>query len=219
MNIASFVLAVCGIVHAGPEDITSGGMFEEGRTHLARIEKRIVADTGDVQARLDRLRTLYFLSVADEDLLPEAERALTWLVARSRIDGDLRSAYKGAFEVVRAKHGLWPPGKLDALKRARPLLDGAVARSPDQVEIRFLRLMSCYHLPFFFGRSWSVEEDFGRLAKLLPVASDPHLAGLRTEISAFVLAKYRNLSPADRSRLAQVVRAAHATASPAKDGP
>jgi hypothetical protein len=211
-------LALAGILHAGPDDLSSGGMFEAGRSHLVRIEKRIASDTGDVQARMDRLRTLYFLSVGDADLLPEAERSLAWLVARSRIESDLRQAYKGAFEVVRAKHGLWPPGKLDALKRARPLLDGAVARSPNHVEIRFLRLISCYHLPFFFGRSWSVEEDFGRLAKLLPEASDPHLAGLRTEISAFVLAKYRNLAPTDRSRLTDLVRSTRLAANSTKEG-
>lgn len=206
--MTSFVLvmALFSSLISGPEDISSRGMFEAGKAHLAGIERRISADTGDARARMDRLRALYFLSVSDASKLPEAERALAWLVARSRIDANLREAYKGAFEVVRAKHDLWPPAKLDALKRARPLLDGAVGRAPDHVEIRFLRLMSCYYLPFFFGRAWSVEEDFGRLAKLLPAANDPHLSGLRAEISSFVLAKYRNLSSTDRERLTDVVR-------------
>lgn len=210
---SAHVLLLSASIISRSEDLSSRGKFEAGKAQLARIEKRIAADTGDARARMDRLRALYFLSVSEASLLPEAERSLAWLVERSRIGADLRDAYKGAFEVVRAKHDLWPPAKLDALKRARPLLDGAVARSPDQVEIRFLRLMSCYYLPFFFGRSWSVEEDFGRLAKLLPSANDPHLAGLRAEISSFVLAKYRNLSPVDRQRLAEVVRATRSASS------
>src|SRR5215217_8461973 len=72
----------------------------------------------------------------------------------------LLTAYAGALEVVEARHGFWPRERMDPLKRGLPLLDSATAREPGNSEIRYLRLTSCYYLPFFLGRKGSVKEDF-----------------------------------------------------------
>lgn len=198
-------------IAAAPPD-AEASMFRRGEEHLATIERRVAADTGDAATRRERLRALYFLSVADEARLPQAERALSWLVAHGAIRRDLEDAYRGALEVVRAKHASWPPAKLDALKRARPLLDGAVARTPSDLEIRYLRLMSCYYLPFFFGRSWSVEADFAAIARLLPRSAGAYPPGLRAEVARFVVSNYRNLSAAEKALLVESIRLADAEA-------
>ncbi len=176
------------------------GIFRTGKAHLDSVERRLAQDTGNTVLGLDRLRTLYFLSVADDAWLPRAEGSLAWLQTRRAIDPWRRQAYRGAFDVVRAKHAFWPPAKLDFLKKAEPLLDEAVRRSPADAEVRYLRLMSCYYLPFFFGRSWSVKEDFAALARLLPQRRDLP-AGLHARIARFVLDKAPHLPKTDRARL------------------
>ncbi len=190
-------------------------MFRQGQAHLTELERRIARDTGNAQLRHERLRNLYFLSVADKKWLGQAGQSLSWLERRDAIGSDLRDAYKGAFDVVRAKHALWPPAKLDFLKRAEPLLDSAAARSPDDVEVRYLRLMSCYYLPFFFGRSWSVKSDFDALARLLPTATGSLPPGLLATVTKFVLDKHGSLTPAQRTRLQATHEASRRQASEA----
>ena len=184
----------------------SAAMFREGEAHLRDLERRIAADSSDTDLRRDRLRTLYFLSVADGKWLASATRELGRLAREGSVGPDLRDAYHGAFDVVRAKHALWPPSKLDFLKAAEPRLDSAARRAPDDVEVRYLRLMSCYYLPFFFGRAWSVKEDFDALARLLPGAVDAVPPGLHARIVEFVLGNHKTLAAADRIRLETSLR-------------
>lgn len=175
-------------------------MFQEGRRHLEKL-----GTGGNIAPSLERLRTFWFLSVAEDSMLPRARAEWEALRSRRELYPDLERAYQGALAVVEAKHALWPPAKLDHLKRAAPLLDSAVARSPNHPEIRYLRLMSCYYLPFFFGRKWSVDADFQALAQLLPQSRGVVPEGLRTEVAKFVLENYAGITPQDRSRLVPLV--------------
>lgn len=221
MNLATILAAVAmvaaGSLAADPPKAPGSGdpMFLQGRAHLADLDRRIARDTGNAQLRHERLRNLYFLSVADGKWLGPSEQSLSWLERRNAIGPDLRDAYKGAFDVVRAKHALWPPAKLDFLRRAEPLMDSSAARSPEDVEIRYLRLMSCYYLPFFFGRSWSVKSDFDALARLLPTATGSLPPGLLATVSKFVLDKHGSLTPAQRTRLQATHEASRRQASEA----
>lgn len=219
MSIAS-ALRLVGMIAAAslaadpPKAPGSGDpMFRQGEAHLADLEKRIARDTGNAPLRHERLRNLYFLSVSDNKWLSTAVQSLSWLERHDAIGDDLRSAYLGAFEVVRAKHALWPPSKLEFLKRAEPLLDSAAARSPDDVEVRYLRLMSCYYLPFFFGRSWSVKSDFDALARLLPGAGGTLPPGLLATVAKFVLDKHGSLTATQRAKLKATHEASRRKAS------
>lgn len=58
---------------------------------------------------------------------------------------------------------VWRKGKL--AKEGLEHLDAAVARAPQQPEIRFIRAASTYHLPRWFGRRKECEQDFAMLAK------------------------------------------------------
>ncbi len=98
-------------------------------------------------------------------------------------------AYSGALTTLRAKHGWWPPDRLGHLNRGFELLDGAVAAEPDEVEVRYLRLMSAYYLPGLLGRGWSVREDFEALFHLLPGASGAFPPDIYRPIVRFVLEK------------------------------
>lgn len=110
------------------------------------------------------------------------------------------TAYQGALIGLRAKHGSWPPARLRHMREGLRLLDAAARERPEQVEVRYLRLMSCYYLPGVFGRGWSVREDFAALARLLPGAAGQYPPALYAAMLRFVI-EHGRLAEADRGRL------------------
>lgn len=161
-----------------------------GGGDLRRVEAALAAAPDSLPLRMDRLRILYVLSVRDGGLAGEGARELDRIRSLAPLEaGPLLQAYRGAFRVLGAKHAAWPPRKLDHLKAGLPALDSAVSTAPDQAEIRYLRLVSCYYLPFFIGRKQSVREDFAALARLLPEAHGNYPARWYLGFARFVLEK------------------------------
>jgi phytoene synthase len=174
------------------------------RAELSRLDAALRNTPLDFELSLARLRILHLLSVHDETLLPVARRARA--EAHKLVDGGVGSktsltkaegamraslvlAYRGALDVVEARHAFWPNARLTPLRRGLPQLDTAVARLPDNPEIRYLRLTSTYYLPFFLGRSWSVREDFKSLATQLPTAHAQYPTDWYVALVDFVLDK------------------------------
>lgn len=166
--------------------------------HLPSFQR----DVGQA-SELDGLRRAYLASVQDAGAIA---RGLAE-VARLRAAGAgpperaaLLTAYEGALVTLRAKHAFWPAQKMRYMREGLALLDGSVAAYPDGAEARYLRLMSCYYLPRFFGRSGSVREDFAALATLLPAVRARYPADLYAAIARFVVEK-GELSPEARLAL------------------
>ncbi len=140
---------------------------------LAGVEARIRMSSGSqTELHLERLRLLYFLSVADEDFIPPALHQIDMLEEGGAGAPDLPGvleAFGAAIEVVRGKHAFWPMSKVSHVRDGLKVLDALLARSPDLAEARYLRLLSCYYLPFFFGRGDTVTEDLEALSDLLLV--------------------------------------------------
>jgi hypothetical protein len=72
------------------------------------------------------------------------------------------------------------------LNEGLPLLDELVIRHPSKVEIRYLRLLSCYFLPRFLGRGDTVQEDARTLAVLLPESRTSFPPSLFADMVRFV---------------------------------
>jgi hypothetical protein len=79
-------------------------------------------------------------------------------------------AYSGSIQLLESARtmALWRKGKL--AKEGLRLLDEAVARSPQDPEIRFIRAASTFHLPGFFRREEQSKADFAWLAPQVPEA-------------------------------------------------
>lgn len=165
-------------------------------------------DAGQVDLReMEKLRAMYFMSVADRDWVRDTDSLLTRLEASLASDSSERvalGAYRGALEVVRAKHARWPPNKLDHLRDGLAILDGTVARAPENLEVRYLRLVSSFYLPFFLKRDESVEEDFKLLVSALPRHSEAFSPAMYTGVVRFVLDN-GNATPEERSRLEEAL--------------
>ncbi|MGZ5243705.1 MAG: hypothetical protein ACXWEY_16940 [Bacteroidia bacterium] len=68
-------------------------------------------------------------------------------------------AYYGAFQSLLAKHAFNPYNKLDYLKKSQATLKKAIAKKPDDAEMRFLRFSIQYYVPKFLGFSNDLDED------------------------------------------------------------
>ena len=66
-------------------------------------------------------------------------------------------------------------------------MDAAVADGPDDIVVRYIRLMSGFYLPGFFGRGEEVDADMAAMARLLPEAGRELPDELLPEVVAFVL--------------------------------
>ncbi|CAN5793606.1 hypothetical protein BH23GEM6_BH23GEM6_01860 [soil metagenome] len=166
-------------------------------------EAHFAAPSEPAPAELQRLRQLYFAAVQSADALEVAEREIRAMRAEDAGAPTwelLVAAYGGALQTLRAKHGRWPPARLRDLQEGLRTLDDVVEKYPDHAEARYLRLMSCYYLPGFLGRTSSVREDFHALGRLLPAARSSFSRDLYVAAAGFVL-ENGDLHPSDRARL------------------
>jgi hypothetical protein len=160
--------------------------------------------TGSAQSDIEQLRNVYLDAVQREAAIAPGLA----LIAGFRTAGEARqiipetvlTAYEGAFITLRAKHGFWPVSRLRHLRDGLALMDAAVLEDPDQPEIRYLRLMSCFYLPGILGRGWSVGEDFAALARLLPDRRADYPPALYETIVRFVI-EHGKLAEHDEDRL------------------
>lgn len=145
---------------------------------------------------IEELRATYIAAVDDEALI---NRAISLIEGVDHKTPTIK-AYEAAFDVLRAKHVFWPLKKMKHLRTGLPKLDALVASYPVEVEIRYLRLLSCYYLPRFLGRNDTVTQDFKALAYLLPDARASYPSKLYFDMVQFV-ASNSDLNQEERSAL------------------
>ncbi|WP_152439835.1 hypothetical protein [Arcticibacter svalbardensis] len=76
-------------------------------------------------------------------------------------------AYYGSAQTLMAKHAWNPYHKLAYLKSGMIDLGRAVALSPDNLEIRFLRFSIEHYIPAFLGMSKNLPEDKAKIVELI----------------------------------------------------
>jgi 15-cis-phytoene synthase len=154
----------------------------------AELPLRTAADT---IPRLDLVRALFFVGVEDERAIRLGHATIEQLRAdEPRLAArrqHLLAAYEGAFTALEAKHGFWPHARLRAVRRALALLDAAVAADPQDLEIRYLRMINCWYLPSFFGRRDSAHADMSVLERALPQQTDRYPPELFRVMAEFVI--------------------------------
>lgn len=68
-------------------------------------------------------------------------------------------AYNAAAEMILANHVSWPGTKLEHFNTGRQRLETAVAKFPENVEIRYIRYCVQQGCPFFLNYTSNLEED------------------------------------------------------------
>ena len=120
-------------------------------------------DQGYAQ-KLATARTLYFEEVqgrhSDED---DAQKSFDALL-RERPADPVPTAYVGSLELLESARTWAVWRKHELANEGLAKLDSAVTAAPDNLEARFVRALTTWHLPFFFHRKEQAEGDLAFIA-------------------------------------------------------
>ncbi len=159
------------------------------------------AEEGEPLDPLVRMDLLYHVATEEEAWVDSLQTAVDAGLARARETGGdslVVSGYLGALEVLRAKHGTWPPSRIKWVRRGVERLDLLVDEEPTDLHVLYLRTVSTLFLPSIMGREEQAGQDLESLAILLLEALDsgPSLApAIQDRITGFVLEYGDRLDP------------------------
>jgi hypothetical protein len=125
-------------------------------------------DHGELPAEWKKARTLYYRyyrGIDGDDRAYESAQQLFSELYGKYPCVPLIQVYYGSLRLFEAGRtwALWK--KNDLSGQGIRLMDGAVAAQPDNLEIRFVRAATTYHLPTFFHRRRQTKSDFAFLAR------------------------------------------------------
>nr|WP_068887161.1 hypothetical protein [Pedobacter panaciterrae] len=84
--------------------------------------------------------------------------------------------YSGAAEMMQAKYVFNPLNKFKRFKKGKKLIEEAVKKDPENIEIRFLRFVIQTNLPGFLNYDGHIEQDKSYLMANLKTTGDKKLA-------------------------------------------
>lgn len=197
--------ALEGVQEYAAAEYDGEALSDWARAYLHRT--RATVENRTLQDRIEGVRAMYFLSVEEGDWVDIAKDSLSLLMGMVNPETPeeaIIQAYRGAIEVVRAKHSRWPPNKLKYLNQGAAILDYLVDAHPDDLELRYLRLASYRFLPFFLSREGSVAEDLQILVADLPRKPEAFSPPIYQAVLSFVL-ENGELGEVDRIRFQQAM--------------
>jgi hypothetical protein len=118
----------------------------------------------DFDQRLAEARRQYFANLQGDHAAGDKARASFATLAHDDPDQPVVEAYSGSLELLEAARtwAIWDKRRLanEGLEK----MDQAVNRAPGDMEARFIRAASCWHLPFFYKRKEQAANDFTMIA-------------------------------------------------------
>jgi len=202
--VSVLVSLLSGAALAATEIPNLAEIAANAREEIAVVDAALLRAPADPALHVRKLRALHTVSVHDGAHLAAAREALgrseRLAAGSSKEFAPTLLAYRGAFDVVEARHATWPTTRLIALRRGLDRLDEAVKQAPASVDVRYLRLTSTWYLPALLRRDRTIEDDFKALAELLPVARGDYPPQWYLPVTDFVL-KNAPLAPQARERL------------------
>lgn len=103
----------------------------------------------------DKARINYNKAVTDKSVCNEIIKELQG----SNNVSALKIAYLGGYRTIWANHILSPIEKLKTFKEGRKLIEEAVQKESNNIEIRFIRLSVQKNAPAFLGYKSNIKED------------------------------------------------------------
>jgi hypothetical protein len=118
----------------------------------------------DFDQRLTEARLQYFANLQGDHTAGEKARVSFAALAHDYPDRPVVEAYSGSLELLEAARtwAIWDKRRLanEGLEK----MDQAVNLAPGDLEARFIRAASCWHLPFFYKRKEQAANDFTMIA-------------------------------------------------------
>lgn len=147
-----------------------GALLAATLLYSAESGTRADHERSEQQQAIGEARELYFKGVdGNKEATRESTKLFEQLVSRDPGDS-LLLAYLGSNSLLESSRtiAIWRKNRL--AKDGILKLDEAVSAAPENLEVRFIRAMSTFHLPSFFKREQQCEEDFALLAARVPEA-------------------------------------------------
>ena len=102
------------------------------------------------------LRSLYYKAAVDKDSWKQMAELLSPIDAKSP---PILVCYKGVSEIMEAKYVISPWNKLNSFNSGKELIESAVNRDSENLEIRFLRFSVQTNLPSFLNYHDHIDSD------------------------------------------------------------
>lgn len=120
---------------------------------------------------LEQVRKKYPLATKDETVCEELYTALN-----GKGEGkDLICGYTGCVTMLKAKYCVNPFSKLEYFKDGKKLLEDAIEKNKNNIELRFLRFAIQENLPALLNYDDNLDEDKSYMMKYLPMLELPEL--------------------------------------------
>lgn len=117
------------------------------------------------------LRDLYAKAASSK----QANQKLVELLNNEKENQPLLIGYRGASVMIEANHVFNPITKLSRFKKGKELIEQAIQKDPNNVELKFVRLTIQTNLPSFLGYSSSIVNDKQFVIKSLATTKDVDL--------------------------------------------
>lgn len=117
-----------------------------------------------LQPQLNQARQDYFHAMDGDHAAGERAKAAFDALRKQEPKDPTVLVYSGSLELLQAGHSfdIWKMRSLTA--DGLTDMDIAVQMAPDNLEVRYIRAATDYHLPFFLKRKAQAESDFSYLA-------------------------------------------------------
>ena len=97
---------------------------------------------------MELIRNLYYSSVEDENQLEKLDSLIKITFSDSISNyPPIILAYYGGIQALKAKHAFWPFNKLSYFNSSMDILEKAVEKGPENLEIRFIRFAILDNVP------------------------------------------------------------------------
>lgn len=158
------------------------------KTAVCLLLLSTVAMSAQFETEFQQARSLYYEGTYGDKAAASQGAKLFSKLYRQEPQNARVKAYYGSERLLEASHA-WAPWKKYALsKEGIQLLDAAVAAAPNNLEVRFVRAVTTYNLPDFFGKKKESEGDFSYLARRVVNAAQS--GNLEPSIAASALLFY-----------------------------
>ena len=155
---------------------------------------------------INYLRNEFYAAIEDEDKTYLLE---DFIISKYSEDYSrytpLVLAYYGGVQALKAKHAFNPVSKLSHLISGLNRLEDAVKKSPDNLEIRFMRFSILDHVPGILGYSEERQADLDKICTLLMQKDYSVLNySIQKGIAEYVIASER-LNEKQKSRVLELI--------------
>ena len=132
---------------------------------------------GPPGADISKARILFIAAVEHEDKAVE----LLKLTEKADKQDAVLLGYRGIAKTLLGKHAFNPVNKFSYFNKGKKILEDALALSPENVELRYLRLTLQENVPSLLGYSDRITEDRAFIKAKLPGLADPQLKKMITD--------------------------------------